>query len=68
MGRLRRAGALLGAAERDRGQILEPRFASSLATPAAQGSISPPRIRGPGDLARRPRSARRAVLTRRSAP
>lgn len=50
MERLRRAGALLGAAERDGGRILEPRFASGLAPPAAQGSISPPaldRVRGP---------------------
>jgi hypothetical protein len=41
MDRLRRASALLGAAERDKGRILEPRFASSLAPPAAQGEAHP---------------------------
>jgi hypothetical protein len=72
MDRLRRAGALLGAAERDRGRILEPRFASSLAPPAAQGPrvdhLPLGRVRGPDARARSPRSARRASSTRRSAP
>jgi len=41
MGRLRRAGALPGAAEREGGTILEPRFASSLAPPAVRGEAHP---------------------------